>query len=104
MQLVEDGSFITYIQNKKDPNHPVIKLRGTNDMNGLAETNVFVHAQNDKMYFLLEPFDLQHQVELLEIDPEYMKKAHGDIKDADVALLKDLSKNNNYVIQICTLK
>ena len=104
MQLIEDGSFITYIQNKKDPNHPVIKLRGTNDMNGLAETNVFVHAQNDKMYFLLEPFDLQHQAELLEINPEYMKKAHGDIKDADIALLKDLSKNNNYVIQICTLK
>ena len=97
-------SFITYIQDKKDPNHPLIKLFGDNDMYGIASSNVFELAQNDKMYVLLEPFNLQHLVELLDTNPDYMKRKCSEIKDSDVALLKDLAGNTNHIIQICTLK
>ena len=104
MQLSNGRSFITYIQDKKDPNHPLIKLFGDNDMYGIASSNVFELAQNDKMYVLLEPFNLQHLVELLDTNPDYMKRKCGEIKDSDVALLKDLAGNTNHIIQICTLK
>lgn len=94
----KNGDIITYIQSKSNPNKKIIKLNSDNDMSGILCTNNFNLAQNDKLYFTYEPDNIKYHINSV------VSKPNKNIKESDIDVLKDLSKNNNLVIQICTLK
>ncbi|MBQ7237620.1 MAG: 6-bladed beta-propeller [Bacteroidales bacterium] len=96
--------LITYIQDKKETDNVTVKLTGYNDMKGLLDKNTFNFFQNNKMYYIFDSYEVKNRLDDIKSQTEWIEKTRGKIKASDIELLTQLSKTNNTIIQICTLK
>lgn len=105
MRLEENsGFYVTYIQDKNNPDNYMAKLRGYNDIFGLANKNYFIYAKGNKIYYEFSPSNLESLLKLTQTNREWLETTRGKITDADIAFLEEMSKKQNSIIQVCTLK
>ncbi len=102
--LYKDQYLMIYLQDKNDPSKYLTGSIGSNDIYGIASINNFQYIHDNKMYMVFDPSYLEFDIDLINRKRDLMVRRHKQITEKEIALLKQMSKNPNPIIQICTLK
>ena len=102
--LEQKSMLLTCIIDKQNLSKSFIKLKGYNDVKGIVGRQLFSYVHNNKIYYIFDPYEIQGFLDNIDNERAKIERRNGNVTPQDIELLKDLSKNVNPIIQICTMK